>query len=165
RDTRRLLGADSRDPGRRPPAPGPDARLVARHRTAHAEGLDRPEDGGWRAGRGDVSGASGPPGKRAAEPGPPGDAGELDAKLPARGAVRRLGPPRAGARRAPADGRPPHERQSTRQRREAPRRPRSAGLHPALAPRAAPRAQADRYDTPTAFPPTRQLPTYRPRPK
>ena len=105
-----------------------DAPALADDRARLAQGLDRAEGGRRRADRGHV-------------PRPPGAAPRirrasrasraargLAAQLPAGGAVRRARPPEPGARRARAQGRPAHGRESPRQRRHPAARPAHAGL-------------------------------------
>ena len=56
-----------------------------------AQGLDRAQDGGRPAGRGDVAGAPGPARRGPDQPGAPGPARVVDALVPGRGTVRRRG--------------------------------------------------------------------------
>ena len=82
-----------------------------------AEGLDGTEGRRRPAGRGHVPGSSGAAPGRCGPSGAPRAAGQLDAQLPARRAVRRGGPAAARTRRSRARGRPADGRQPARQRR------------------------------------------------
>ena len=86
------------------------------------KGWTGPEGGRRPAGRGDVPRAPGAARRGADQPGAARDARSVDAELPAGGAVRRAAAgslPRA--RRARAEGRPPHGREPARQRRRGSR--------------------------------------------
>ena len=104
------------------------APALADDRAAHAQGLDRPEDGRRQADEGTWRSHQVPMGDMR-QAGARAAARRLDAELPARGAVRRRA---AGCvaetRGARADGRAAHERQPARQRRPAAARPAPAGL-------------------------------------
>ena len=116
-----LDGRPRRD--RRDPATGPcgrrrtprSAAALADDRAAHAEGLDRAQDGGRAAGGRHLALPPGAHRRRPRQPGAPGPARVVDAQLPSRGAVRRAGalvpeladlPPR-GERRMSANPRTP----------------------------------------------------------
>ncbi len=90
----RVPGEDRGDPGGGPHGLGPGrAAALAGDRPADAEGLDRPGAGRRRAGGGHLPRPPGPARRGAREPRAPGDAGGVDALLPARGALRRARPP------------------------------------------------------------------------
>ena len=173
---------DGGDPGplrRRDPraaGAGPRRRrgvppALADDRAAHARrGGRRPRElnghqleGSWRAHQVPIADVP----KNA---GAPGAARGLDAQLPARGAVRRRGPPRARGARAAARRRAPHGRQPARQRRHPeegaapPRLPRLRGRRREAGRRhrrehPPPRRLPARHDAPEHA----QLPRLRPR--
>ena len=137
---------DRRDP--RAPEDRPRIRqavpaALADDRAPVAQGMDGARRGQGPQGRGLVALAPGPVRGRAGEPGQPEAAGGLAPQLQARGALRRLWPAQARAEGAGSPGRPPHERQSPRQRRaaqegpEAPRFPEVRGRGPRARHRAA----------------------------
>ena len=92
------------------------ARL-ADDRHAHAEGLDLPEGDRRQAGGRLLALSSGADERDAGPSRARAHPRSLDEELPARGAVRRDGPPEARTRRARAVGHAPDERQSAHQRR------------------------------------------------
>ena len=119
RDARQLLRADpgrSRRRARRRGVHEPPA--LAGHRAAHAEGLDRAEGRRRPADRGHVPRASGAARRGQGQPRAPRDPRDLDAELPARGAVRRRRPAPARAGGPGPHGRSTHGRQPARQRRQ-----------------------------------------------
>ena len=92
---------------------------LARHRAAHAQGLDRPSRRRRRAGRGHLPLAPGAALGGARERRAPRDARAMAAFLPARRALRRRRAPGRRARRAAALGRPADERDAGGERRTA----------------------------------------------
>ena len=121
------------------------APAVADDRLPHPQGLDRPEGGRWPEDGGLLALAPGADGRHG-QAGARADPRKLDEELQAGRAVRRDGPPDAGAGRAGAQGRAAHERQSARQRRPAAEGPAAARL-PRLRRRGAqPRRQGRRGD-------------------
>ena len=102
------------------------AARMAHDRAADSQGLDRPQDSGRRAGRGHVPRAPGADRGNGLEAGAHPDARRVDAELSSRGVVRRRRNLDSGARRTGPAGRPPHGRESARQRRSAAQRPDAA---------------------------------------
>src|SRR5262249_24556531 len=91
------------------------APALADDRAAHAQGLDRAEGIRRSQTRGFVASAPGAARGRAQQSRESEAARELDARLPAGGAVRRDGAPAAGVARALAHRAAPYERESARQ--------------------------------------------------
>ncbi|CAA9379733.1 MAG: Xylulose-5-phosphate phosphoketolase @ Fructose-6-phosphate phosphoketolase, partial [uncultured Nocardioides sp.] len=112
-------------PRRDPRAPGRGAggaaagapSPLADDRAALPQGLDGAEGGGRPAGRGVLAVPPGAVRRRPWRRRPPARAGDLDAQLSARRALRRLRRPVRAGQRAVAVGRAPDERQPARQRR------------------------------------------------
>ena len=93
------------------------AAALAARRAADSQGLDGAQGGGRQAGRGHLPFAPGAAVRSAYEPRASRPAGELDAVVPARGALRRRRNISARAGRPRSARRTAHEREPTRQRR------------------------------------------------
>ena len=107
---------DRRDPAARPGGGLDRASTVADDRAADAEGLDRPEGGRRRPGRGHLARAPGAAHGRPRRRGPPRGARRLDALVPAGGALRRRRCARSTSCCRRAGGRPADGREPARQR-------------------------------------------------
>ena len=127
RGARQGRGADQTDPAGRPCAWPLRASPLADDRAQFTQGLDGAQGRRRPANRGHVPSAPGAAPPEHPSRTPPA-VGGLAEKLPARGALRRAGPVETGTGRTGAQGRPPHGRESPRQRRHAVARPPDAGF-------------------------------------